>query len=112
MKPEHPPLLRDLAAIFILEQYWERLLPLVQQENKLGTTLECHDQLAKRFPQEMLDLYLPQLEAYGLATSNRSEYTDLVRTMKQVIKTIPEGRDDVLAVARRPAMLEELGKLV
>lgn len=116
-------LLYALGPLFIEEKYFDRLLQLVQQANNLDIMLRYHPYLAKQYPTEMLALYLPKLEAYGLQTSDRSGYTDLVTKMQLVIKDIPQGREEMLAIARRlreqfsvkprrPAMLEELDKLL
>ncbi len=112
-----------LAPLYIEEKYWDRLLVLVQQENKLNITLRYHPYLVQYYPDELLALYLPLLETYGLKTSTRSEYADLVSKMKMVVKGIPKGKEAVLSLARRlrdrfslqprrPAMIEELNKIL
>lgn len=101
----------------------DRLFELVKLEKELDAILRYHDVLKVRYASEMLDLYVPALEAYGHKTSSRGEYADLVRKMERIIKDIPQGRERILAVAqrlketysvkpRRLAMLEELSKLV
>ena len=68
-------------------------------------------------------IYLPCLEAYGIAASDRGKYADLVQKMKRIMKDIPTGKERILALAqklkeqfsvkpRRPAMIEELNKIV
>jgi uncharacterized Zn finger protein len=122
-KPVHPPLLSSLAPIYIQEKYWDRLLPLVQQANNLNTTLEYHSHLVKEYPDELLAIYLPALEEHGLKSNSRSEYADLVSKMKKIIKDIPQGKEKILDTAkrlkekfsskpRRPAMIEELNKIL
>ncbi|WP_276503592.1 SWIM zinc finger family protein [Terrimonas pollutisoli] len=122
-KPAHPPLLTSLAPIYIQEKYWDRLLPLVQQANNLNTTLEYHSHLVKSYPDELLAIYLPALEEFGLKSNSRSEYADLVNKMKKIIKDIPHGKEKILDTAkrlkekfssrpRRPAMIEELNKIL
>ena len=122
-KPAHPPLLASLAPIYIQEKYWDRLLPLVQQANNLNTTLEYHSHLVKNYPDELLAIYPPALEEYGLKSNSRSEYADLVSKMKKIIKDIPQGKEKILNTAkrlkekfsskpRRPAMIEELNKIL
>lgn len=119
----YPPLLQTLAPIYILEKYWDRLLALVQQVNNLNTTLEYHQQLLKDYPSELLAIYLPALEEYGVHANGRGEYTDLVNKMKNIIKDIPQGERKILNIAkrlkerfsvkpRRPAMIEELDKIL
>jgi len=119
----HSSILSSLSPIFIYEKYWDRLLKLVQQENKLDTTLNYHQYLVKDYPNELLTIYIPALEDYGVKANSRSDYADLVRKMQKIIKDIPEGKKDVLDVAkrlrtrfsvkpRRPAMIEELDEIL
>ncbi len=122
-KPAHPPLLNNLAPIYIEEKYLDRLLASVQQETSLDIILQYHSYLVKEFPQELLAIYLPALEAYGMKADNRSQYADLVKKMQKIIKDIPAGKEKIVAVAqqlkdrfsvkpRRPAMIEELHKIL
>ncbi len=119
----YPPLLQSLAPIYILEKFWDRLLILVQQANNLNTTLNYHQYLVKGYSTALLAIYIPALEEFGIRANSRNEYADLVRKMKKIIKDIPGGEEDVLAVAkrlkerfsikpRRPAMIEELDILL
>ncbi|QHT70786.1 hypothetical protein GXP67_31130 [Rhodocytophaga rosea] len=118
--PLHPPLLQILAPIYIQEGYWERLLALVQKENGLETVLQFHTYLAPHYPDELLQMYLPAFEKYGQKADGRSAYADLARKMIRVMKDIPKGKDKIKAIAqnlkeqfpRRPAMLEELNKVL
>jgi hypothetical protein len=122
-RPAHAPILATLAPVYIQENYLDRLLLLVQQDAELNTVLRYHAHLFKKFPGELLALYIPALEQYGLNARDRNDYAYLVRTMKQIIKDLPDGKDDVLNVAgrlkakfsskpRRPAMMEELDRLI
>jgi len=109
-----------LSPIFIQEEQWERLLNILPKppgENMLSTV---HPYLSKRYPQEMLAFYLPVLENLGDKASSRNEYQHLAALMKKVKQDI-EGSHaamDVLAAdlirkySRRPAMVEELRKVV
>ncbi len=119
----HPPLLQSVGAIYILEKYLDRLLPLVQQANNLNTTLDYHQFLLKDYASELLSIYLPTLEEYGIKANSRNDYEYLVKLMKKIIYDIPNGKQDVLAVAkrlrdrfsikpRRPAMIEVLEALL
>ena len=119
----HPPLLQNLGQIYIHESFWDRILVLVQQENSLNTTLSYHPYLVHDYPMELLSIYLPALEEYGLKANTRTNYEELVRIMRRIIKDIPQSKKEVLAVAirlkvrfssnpRRPAMLQELDGLL
>ena len=120
----HPQLISsELPSIFIEEGFLDRLLLLVQQEDNLNTILYYHPYLIKMFPKELIKIYIPILEIYGVKMNDRSGYADLVNKMEKIIKDIPEGKEEILAVARklreqfsvkprRPAMIEELDKLL
>lgn len=119
----YPPLLQNLGQIYIHESFWDRILILVQQENLLNTTLSYHPYLVNDYPVELIAIYLPALEEYGLRSNTRTNYEEFVRMMRKIIKDIPHGKKDILAVAqrlkvrfsanpRRPAMLQELDGLL
>ena len=121
--PAYPPLLQSLAPIYIQEKYWDRLLALVQQNNNLNTTLAYHNHLVKIYPGELLKIYLPSLEKYGVESTGRSTYADMVSKMKMVMKDIPDSKEKIIALAqklrlqfsvkpRRPDMMEELDKIL
>ena len=119
----YPPLLQYVGSIYIMEKYWDRLLKLVQQANDLNITLEYHPHLVKNYPAELLAIYLPAFEEYGTQANDRSAYADLDWKMKKIITDIPEGKEKIIAIAkrlitkfsvkpRRPAMIEELTKVL
>jgi hypothetical protein len=118
----YPPLLQYLAPIYIQEKYWDRLFVLVQQVNKLDTTLQYQQYLITDYKEELIAIYILTLEEYGKKTNDRNSYHDLATKMKTIIKTIPESKAKVVEVAkkliqmfsvkpRRPAMIEELSKV-
>lgn len=112
-------LLYGLGPIYIQENYWDRLLLLVQKQENLTTILTYYPHLIKIYPNELLDILIPVLEKEGDKCDGRSQYKDLVNKMKSVIKDYPKEKERILEVARklkikyprRPAMLEELNKL-
>ncbi len=112
-------LIYALAPVYIEEQYLDRLLDLVKKEEKLDTIMLYSNYLLEQYPEELLQMYLPALEQDGDDSSNRDHYAALVAKMKQIIKDIPSGREQVLTVAkklklkypRRPAMIDELNGL-
>ena len=116
----NPPLLLEIAPIYIEEHYWDRLLSLVQKEKNLDTVLRYHEHLVKIYPLELLAIYLPLFEVSGDKANERSKYADLVGKMKKIIKDIPEGKAKITAIAqslktkypRRPAMIDELNKIL
>ncbi len=116
----HQLLLNALAPVYIQEKYWDRLLVLVKEVNDLGTTLRYHAYLVKKYPADLLEIYLPAFERQGDQASGRREYADLAGTMKKVIKDIPESKEKIRGIAqnliakysRRPAMIDELNKIL
>lgn len=112
-------LLYGLGPIYIQENYWDRLLELVQKQESLTTILTYYPYLIKIYPNELLDTIIPILEKEGDKCDGRSQYKDLANKMKSVIKDYPKDKERILEVARklkikyprRPAMVEELNKL-
>lgn len=122
-RPDHPPLLQALGDIYIEENLLDKLLQLLQQENDLNTLLRYHAHLSKHYPAELIALYLPAVERFADSCAGRNEYRYLVKVMQKIIKDIPVEKEKVLGVAkmlkqkysvkpRRPAMIEELDKIL
>lgn len=113
-------LLDVLGPIYVEEKYWDRLLSLMSKESDLNRLLQYHQYLLNIYPLQLLTIYLPALERRGDTVGNRREYADLAIKMMMIIETIPDGKDEVIAVAReinrkysrRPAMIEELNKVI
>jgi hypothetical protein len=118
--PANPPLLREIAPIFIREKFWDKLLTLVQKETDMDIILEYHRHLFKEYPRELIEIYLPAFERKADRCNSRSEYEELAGKMKMVIKDIPVEKSKIITLAkklkqkylRRPAMIEELDKIV
>lgn len=112
-------LLNRLGPIYIQENYWDRLLALVQKQENLTTILTYYPYLIKTHPNELLDIIIPVFEKEGDKCDGRSQYKDLANKMKSIIKDYPQEKERILEVARklkikyprRPAMQEELDKL-
>jgi SWIM zinc finger len=113
-------LYKRLAPIFIQEEQWERLLKVVPKHPSEKILDEIHPYLSKRYPAEMLAFYLKVLEKLGDNASNRREYEHLAALMKKVKKDIEGSHPAIDGLAadliqkyqRRPAMLEEIRKVV
>lgn len=108
-----------LAPIYIEEKFWDRLFDLVKKDGRLDTLIDYHHYLLPLYSEELLNMYLKGLKEFGEKASGRSDYARLVDIMQQVINDIPEGKEQILALARemrlqynrRPAMIDELSKL-
>lgn len=112
-------LLLELGPVYLEEKQWPQLLDLLKGYPDLHTLLQYLSALGREFPEEMTGLLLPALSRSADQASNRSGYASLVKTMKQVMKSVPRSRDKILELAqqlkakypRRPAMVDELNKL-
>lgn len=117
---ENPPLLTVLGPVFIEEKFWDRLFDLVKKETNLDVILQYSTLLSKHYPNEILALLLPAFEFEGDRASARNHYAYLAAKMKKAIKDIPEFKDGIISMAnllkskypRRPAMVDELSKIV
>lgn len=109
-----------LAPIYIEEQQWESLLPLIPDNPGEHTLSMLHPHLTKRYPSEMLAFYLVELDNMASEASNRKAYQRLAGLMKKIKQDIEGSHStiDELALSliqqypRRPAMKEELGKVL
>jgi hypothetical protein len=112
--------LENLAGIYFEEKYFDRVLELVRKEKTLDSVLRFHRKLVPVFPDELLQIYLPLLEREGDIASDRRMYANLARNMKNLIKDMPKGKNQIQNTAeklmnkypRRPAMLEELKNVI
>ncbi|MEO8109115.1 MAG: hypothetical protein ABI594_03740 [Ginsengibacter sp.] len=84
-----PPLLHNIAPVYIEEQYWDRLLVLLQKEDNIDSVLQYHQHLVKRYPSELSSVYFPLLKASGDKASSRSEYAQLVTKNEDDNKRYP-----------------------
>jgi hypothetical protein len=113
-------LLSTVASIYIEENYLDRLFELVKQEQDLDCILEYHNVLVKDFALDLIPVYLPAIKESGINASDRKQYQDFVKKIRRIIKDIPQGTEQIINIAkelratyyRRPAMVEELNKLI
>jgi hypothetical protein len=115
-----PPLLKNLASIYIEENYWDRMLALIKKETYLEDVWEYHPYLSKPYPAELIEIYIPLFTRAADNANSRSHYAELAAKMKKVIKDIPSGKEKITALARnlqlkyprRPAMVQELNSVL
>jgi len=115
-----PPVLSVIAPVYIEEGYWDRLLDVVKKESNLDVVLQYHSHLLKRYPDELLAIYLPAFEMAGDHANARNQYRDLINKMKRVMKDMPQFKADIIYAAQklklkyphRPAMLDELKAII
>ncbi|WDZ98568.1 SWIM zinc finger family protein [Mucilaginibacter sp. SJ] len=112
-------LLSNLAPFYIEENYPDRLFALVKNEPGLDCILQYHKYLCPHYPTELIEIYLPALDAYADRVNERSGYSALVSKIEMILTDIPAGKDQIMDLvkqlkiryARRPAMIDELRKL-
>jgi hypothetical protein len=118
--PLNKALLHDLAPVYIEEQYWDRLLALVRTDTNLDILLSFHAHLSERYPEEMLSLFVRELERNGSRVSKRNEYARLADNMLSIMTDMPAWANEIRATVRtlialnpkRPAMKEELNRVL
>jgi uncharacterized Zn finger protein len=109
-----------LAPICIQEEQWTRLLALIPENPDGGILDQVHPYLASRYPAELLALYLPVLTDMAERASDRKGYQALAAQMKRIKQDLADSHTAIDELAaelirrypRRPAMKEELGKLL
>jgi hypothetical protein len=110
-----------LAQIYIEEQYWDRLMALVEKNIRLEkyTLLEEYERYLKnRFPERMLLFYRSQLINYAEKNMGRDHYQYIAKVLNGM-KTYSGGIETVKLLithfktvyAKRRAMMEELEKV-
>lgn len=117
---QHEMCLSLLGPIFIAEEYWDRLFALLKPIDDLDTILAYHDDLANLYPQEYLELYFPAINNAAEEANTRNNYKELVRKIKIIIKYYPAAKERILnevrnlkaKYPRRPAMIEELNRII
>ncbi|MDR1556231.1 MAG: SWIM zinc finger family protein [Tannerellaceae bacterium] len=107
-----------LAQIYILEEYWDRLMTYVEKNIRLDkycSLREYESYLKPRYPERMLAFYRSQIIDYADKNMGRDHYKYVADILK-VMKDYPGGSeiaDTLLAhfksvYSRRRAMMEEL----
>lgn len=112
-------LLYHLGPIYVQENYLDRLLLLVEAQEDISNVLSYYSHLKNEYPNELVNILIPLLENEGDRSTGRSEYKELARKMKSIIRDFPNDKARVIEIAkklkekypRRPAMLEELNKV-
>lgn len=111
--------IRALAAIFIEEQYWMRLLQLLQKNASLEFAEDYYLLLKDKFPQEIVEIYREALRRYAEHNMGREHYDYVVATLRK-IQSLPTGIEVAKALtnefkvkySQRRNMVKALNKLV
>lgn len=105
-----------LIGIYALENRFDDLLSLAQKQRTLTGLSLFHKLLAKRYPEQMAEAYIPLLESEAKVLNDRNAYRKLVRFMQKLLKDLPSIKPGLLLMVERlrktysyrPAMLDEL----
>jgi hypothetical protein len=108
-----------LAPLFVEEQMWDRLLELTKRTDSFKALYRVYEHLVKRYPKEVLAMYMPTLRKKSEGLNGRREYQDFAQLLQKLKKDIPDDNQEIdnfigelkIKYAKRPAMLEELNKI-
>jgi len=107
-----------LASVFIEEEYWNRLLELLQQNPRLEFIETYSGLLADKFAEELLGIYKETLVSYAEQNTGRNYYVTIRKVLKKIQgwkggkDMVKQLKDEfILRYKARKAMIEELGKL-
>lgn len=100
------------------EQMTEKLMEEVMKQMNLSLVRQYQAVLLPEYSQEILHIYVGNLQAMVRRSADRKRYREVVNILREM-KKIPGGEKVVLDTAEqwkkqyknRPAMMEELGKL-
>ena len=115
----HKPYYRaDLvASIFIREEWWSRLLELVEKEYTLDQLTKYEKYLVKHYPSELADLYAKRIIRYVKDRVGRDHYRTACRYIRRMIKLGARDKADAVisqlrhSYGQRRALMEELDKV-
>jgi len=107
-----------LAGIFVEEQYWGRLLELLQGSTTLHFIDSYSSWLTAKFPGEVLTVYSNALIEYASQNTGRNHYITIRERLKKM-QTLEGGNEIVKGLVMqftqrykaRKAMIEELAKI-
>lgn len=103
-----------VAAIFVREEWWSRLLDLVKKECSLDRLAKYEKPLAKHYPNELADLYAERIIEYVEDRVGRDYYRTACRYIRRMIKLGARDKaDEVISQLRqthyrKKALMEEL----
>ena len=107
-----------LAGIFVEEQYWDRLLELLQGSTSLHFIDSYSSWLTAKYPGEVLTVYSNALIEYASQNTGRNHYITIRERLKKM-QTLDGGKEIVKGLVihftqqykARKAMIEELAKI-
>ena len=111
--------IRLLAALFIEEKYWTRLLQLMQKNASLEFVEDYYELLKEKFPAELVEIYREALRRYAEHNMGSEHYNYVVKTIRK-IQSLHTGNEVAKALttefkvkySQRRNMVKALNKLV
>ncbi len=104
-----------IANIYITEQWWPKLLQIVQQNPSLSNTQSYEQYLTKDYPDEIALIYEQGVIDLLKNANGRNQYQEACRFMRRMIKLGARERVNTLVekfrkeYPKRKALMEELG---
>ncbi len=108
-----------LAAVYIEEKMWGELFGLLQKYANIHELLQYSRYLEKEYAPELIRMYNNAIVKEAEGASNRNEYHEIATHIKKMSE-LPGGKalsrllinELMVQFAKRPAMKDELGKIV
>ena len=106
-----------ISKIYIIEQWWERLLILITEDPSLHRIQSYEQYLADKYPKELVLLYENGVLGFMERASDRGHYKDACRILRRMIKLGARDRVTFLIdkfrkeYPRRIALMDELDKV-
>lgn len=105
----------NLNRMFVDDGLWDRLLENVLKSDGLYNMEQYEGFLKKRYPQEVLQKYVDEVQHLASQSGSRGHYRKIVRVLNH-IATLDNGYDAAVKIIadwkikyqKRPAMLDEL----
>ena len=106
-----------IAAIFIKEEWWDKLFEIVKKNPDLRTIEQYQQYLSKDYAEEIAELYALGIVEYLDYNVGRKHYQTACKYLRRMIKLgAREKANEIIAFlraeySRRPALMEELDKV-
>jgi len=106
-----------IASIFIKEEWWDRLLELVNKSPDLNTIDHYEKHLSKNYANEIVELYAKGIIKYMKNNMGRDHYQNACRYIRKIIKLGARDKaNGIISYLRteypkRKALMDELNKV-
>jgi len=116
-KKSHPSEIDVIAKIYIEEQWWQRLLDLINGNRHLQTIQHYEKYLSDLYPADLAEIYEKGIRDYLKRVEGRNHYQEACRYIRRMIKLGARKKVDELILSlrreypKRRALLDELSKI-